>query len=455
MALLRQPDQLVNLSLQTLCKYICTLIDNSSSIKDTCTYLEHLFRDGVPQSMADIVTENLLWALDAKLTYVDKSLSKLFDIVIMPTVTRLDFCLHSLHQVPYKAFYYHWNGHIIPEVLQRLHVLQNLRVLRIFHTFDGKYTFPSSLVEFTYHNNCDKKILKQLSKCCKDLRKLDLYNSTSIGDSSVEFILKFKSLQHIDLFGTYINEKGMTELLEKLAKNKCKENVPPLKSFGCSNLTSLQFEMLMNNFSQLTSLKFARNTRCEFDLLENLKFLKSFSITDVSARDLYKIIKSVGNQLVLLHFGCDEEFDLRKLAAECITIECLHVNSATRYINVPDVKEMKRLPGLKLVKCLYANLYNSPEATCCLISTCQDVEVLEVNTDTDGCLIAETILNNPMTSLKELNWWCSGDVRDVTLKVVQHCTNLQVLRGYYVWKRRGNIKNDIPVDRNIDWFRFL
>ena len=452
MTLFRQPDQLIELSLHALSKYVCKLIDGCIdgvwNISDLCRYLQQLLKDNVPQSLVSKVTQTLLRSLDSYPAYTDK-LSELLDVLILPTVTRLNFCLDTIHKPPQKVFHYHWNGHIIPEVLQRVHRLSNLKVLRIFHTFYGEFSYPGSLLEFTYHNNCDNQILNKVTQCCEGLKKLDLYNSTLIGDSSVELILKFHFLEHIDLFGTYINEKGMTKLLQKLSANKNERNASQLKSFGCSNLTKNQFDILIRNYPELSSLKFAKNSGCcDFNFLGNLKRLKSFSISDVSAKDLDKILNTIGGQLILLHFGCDEQFDLCNLALKCTNVECLHINSVSRKI-------VSKFPEMKSVKCLYANLHYCPQAVVCLISKCHNVEVLEVNSDSDGVLISQAILTNPMRALRELNWWCSEDVRSVTLRVVQHCPNLQILRGYYVWKKYGNVSSEIPPDRSFDFQRLL
>ena len=74
MPMLRQPDQLVDLSLHALCKFVSNLIDdyieNSCSIKDICLCLECLLKDSVPLSLANRVTENLLWVLNTKLNYI-------------------------------------------------------------------------------------------------------------------------------------------------------------------------------------------------------------------------------------------------------------------------------------------------------------------------------------------------------------------------------------------------
>ena len=238
-------------------------------------------------------------------------------------------------------------------VEKRFASLNNLKVLSLNQKFHEVYSLslPSSLVEFTYAW-CDYDVLEQLSACCKCLKTLDVSCSKYIDDHCIALILTFEHLEDANVKHTQINNQGLSQLLEGLAR---KTEGPLLKRFGCDELTSMQLTFLLEQFKEIVHLDLYMVLPSvvfedSLKLLPSFKQLKSLCIKkyDIPGPELGMILDIVGSQLTLLEvFG----IDLYKLAEKCISFECLHIQSNV-HTTVESVEVLKKLPGLKSVKCL-------------------------------------------------------------------------------------------------------
>ena len=107
------------------------------------------------------------------------------------------------------------------------------------------------------------------------------------------------------------------------------------------------------------------------------------------------IIDIIGSQLRRLQV---RRVDLYKLAEKCISLECLHLE-VYEYIAVEYVEVLKKLPGLKSVKCLKL-FATHPEVVAFFVSLCRKLEVLDVefvNPDYD-MTIFNAFINEPLTA---------------------------------------------------------
>jgi hypothetical protein len=473
-----EPDWLRNLAFEALGEYVCALChqlvefshtgveeDKLDDMHQICQHLQHLLEDTIPPSMADEVTFKLLKFIDGiyKDIYlwinepqVKKILQDLVSAIIHPAVVRLDLCPDLQHEKFHHGQGSCWNF-ILPLVCNKLHMLKKLKVLRIMEQVKPflSLNLLEVLEEFTLMNVCNNELLAILLRSCKQLRKLDAEYSIHVSDEGVGTLLQFQYLEHLNVKGTYINEKAMTELLTGLARHKAShtDDAPLLKSFGCSNLTSDQFILLVNNFTNLSGLSFNRIEECNMELLKCLKHLQVFIVTEAQFTDICKVLHSIGNQLVCLHFTCYDRIDPTVIAMNCSSLQCLHIGSNTYSMTVPTPKQLALLPGFKSVQCLYLNFPNSSDMITCILSQCTSVRLVKVVVlDGSDDIIIDVLKQNPLKHLEELNWW-SYDMtplsRETAKQIVDHCPKLAVLRSQYVWRRRGNVEKLLKEVRQV------
>ena len=176
-----------------------------------------------------------------------------------------------------------------------------------------------------------------------------------------------------------------------------------LKKFGCRQLTQEQMEFLIQTFTGMVHLSLymyfpLEVYECKFNLFSSLKHLRSLCINvfDISGPYLDIILDALGSEVTHLEVP---DVDLFKLAEKCNSVECLHLTSEV-YNTVKSVDVLKKLPGLKSVKCLCVR-GRYPEVIACFVSLCQKVEVLDVYFYEPDCvgIIVNAFINEPLTAL--------------------------------------------------------
>ena len=90
-----------------------------------------------------------------------------------------------------------------------------------------------------------------------------------------------------------------------------------------------------------------------------------------------------------------------------------------------------------------------------ILCQCHNVRRVEVTVQigNDSAIVSSVLSQNSLKSLEEFNWWGSSGTlsRDIAIKLVQHCPQLQVLRGPFVWVRHGDFRELCRHAKNNLW----
>ncbi|GFG37199.1 hypothetical protein Cfor_09329 [Coptotermes formosanus] len=469
-----QPDNLINLAMEALGDYVCTLClqfmelyhkgSAHRKLEETCKLLKDLLCDTVPPSIANEVTYKLLRSLDnlyddlhdfIKEPWCEEILQILVVSVIHPAVTKLNF---GSDHLPALTYGYEWNF-IVPFVYRAIRDLSSLKQLQIgkLRCADWKNWFLSSfgvavkLEEFTFICNCDDTVLKIISESCGQLKCLNVYESIYVTDSSIDAILKFQHLVQLNVEKTNISEFGVTRLLEGFANNRvsgfgytwsCSSQ---LLSFGCSEITSSHLKLLVDKFPNLIAINLTCDRNCNVSALNRLENLKILRLSCVKFPQIEQLLVTFCNQLQCLDICDVGPINVKAIGETCSTLKCLHITSSDTS-SIPAFEEnLSPLPGFKSVTCLCLRLEYNPEMVEYVLCQCVNVRVADITiaVGNDNTIIDSVLKRNPLKYLEEFNWWTWSPCKLACLtakKIIEHCPHLLVLRGPYVWRRCGDIQ---------------
>jgi hypothetical protein len=469
-----QPASLVNLAMEALGDYVCilcfdfTALDHTDSahskFHETCKHLKELLHDSLPQSLVNDVTYTLLKSVDdlydvlhglIKEPWCQEVLQGVVSSVIHPAVTKLDFCSGDF---PDLSHGYDWNF-IVPFVCRAVGHLSNLEQLRIskLRGMDLENWTVSSmdiagkLQEFTFMFYSTDNLLKVISESCKQLKCLNVYGSLFVSDSSVSAILKFCHLIKLNVEKTSISEFGVTRLLNGLARNRASEFgyswscASQMLSFGCIEVTSSHLSLLADSFPNLTAVSLTCDRNCKLSALKRLENLNVLRLSCVKFSEIEQLMVTFGNQLQCLDICDVGPIDVRVIGETCSSLKCLHITSSDTS-SIPAFEEsLSPLPGFKSVICLCLNLEYNPEMIEYILCHCVNVRAVNVNiaVGNDNAIIDSVLKRNSLKYLEQFNWWtCSASkLSYVTAKqVVEHCPNLRILRGPYIWQRHKDMR---------------
>lgn len=469
-----QPDNLVNLALEALGDYVCTLClqfmelyhkgSVHGELEKTFKLLKTLLCDTVPPSIANEVTYKLLRSVDnlyadihdlIKEPWCEEILQVLVQSIIHPAVTKLNFGSDHLHALSYG---YEWNF-VVPFVYRAIRDLSNLKKLQIgkLRCVDWTNWFvnisgvAANLEEFTFMCNCDDNVLEVLSESCRELRCLNVYESIYVTDSSVDAILKFQHLVQLNVEKTSISEFGVTRLLNGLA-NKTASGFgytwtcsSQLLSFGCSEITSSHLNLLVDKFPNLIAINLTCDRNCNISALKRLENLKMLRLSCVKFPQIEQLLITFWNQLQCLDICDVGAINVKAIGETCTSLKCLHITSSDTS-SIPAFEEnLSPLPGFKSVNCLCLRLEYNPEMVEYILCQCVNVRVVDITiaVGNDNTIIESVLKRNPLKYLEEFNWWTWSPCKLACLtakQIIEHCPCLVVLRGPFVWQRHGDVR---------------
>jgi hypothetical protein len=308
-----------------------------------------------------------------------------------------------------------------------------------------------NLEEFTFMCNCNDTVLEAVAESCRELKCLNVCESLYVSDSSVDAILKFKHLKHLNIEKTNLSEVGVTRLLNGLTQNKasgfghmwpCSSQ---LLSFGCSEITSFHLGVLVDKFPNLTAVNLTCDRNCNLLALKRMENLKMLRLSCVKFSQIEQLLVTLGNQLQYLDICDVGSINVRVIGETCSSLKCLHITSSDTS-SIPVFEEnLSPLPGFKSVICLCLHLEYNPEMVEYVLCQCLNVRAVDVTIAVgNGNTIIDSVLKrNPLNYLEEFNWWTwsASRLTHVTARqIIEHCPNLMVLRGPYVWQRHGDVR---------------
>ncbi|XP_069671448.1 uncharacterized protein [Periplaneta americana] len=266
MPLFIQPVRLEKLSLHSFAKYlsdICVRLVNScctssASLPEalaTCQRLRCIIHDKIPYSMANRVTDEALEYLNRHCSVVKininrsssykKILQHFVNAILHPQVTELD--LIGIHIL------------IVNAVLNQIETLSQLKIFRACVNHEhGLDLFERLLLQhlpslknlkcFTVPRWSSNEIIRVLFKSAPGLTRLDVSQSRSVTDKSIDVILNFAYLQSLNVSGTGISDRGYKYLLDR------SRNCLHLQDFGLNFVDSSHILSLADCFQGLRHL---------------------------------------------------------------------------------------------------------------------------------------------------------------------------------------------------------
>ncbi|KAJ4446601.1 hypothetical protein ANN_13298 [Periplaneta americana] len=319
--------------------------------------------------------------------------------------------------------------------LQVLHIGYVVPVLR-FHMIN--MSFPKSLREFC--GKCNDKELNVIAKCCPQLMHLQLLDTDSLTDASIDSFQNFKRLETLCFGRTELSRKGFRKLIPRLMEMKSLVYLT-FRSFTVFKSSSLV--ALVNTFPDICIVGYIWDYN--FQLLLNLQQLKGLRLVAFSANfRLYFPI--FGTELVYLNINFNNEnIDLSHIILignVCKKLKCLKISA---YVCIFSENSSISLPtpGFESLVCLNTD-FDSPniltaahvKLTHYLISLCLNVKRLFVGLThfySKFDLLSKVLAVNPLISLEEIYWkyeCVNCNDSDVARLIVKMCPNLKIVSGF-------------------------
>ncbi|CAG9784467.1 unnamed protein product [Diatraea saccharalis] len=332
--------------------------------------------------------------------------------------------------------------------------------------------------------DCTDNILKCIVQNCKSIEKLDISDSISITNASVDIIVQLKLLKSIQLYRTFVSLEGFSKLLldckflEDIGRcdniGKVLEYItiiePERSQFNLKVYVSryavanhLQLAVQMCPF--IRNMTVFHNT-LQSDLmaligLQDLRELKLLSC-DFYADSVKQVLQVKGCNISSLHLEHVDQIDLNALmyiSQMCPLLESFTIYNCTLIQHTSlFTKKLEILPfrNLKRLTCV-ATCTN--EHLLFLLENCLNVEFIHIGTAvqfTDEFILK--ILNkNPLIYLKELRIMQSDFLTMISVeRIIQSCISLKVLVELESWSLltetdREHLRNYIKINNfNVD-----
>ncbi|PSN39935.1 hypothetical protein C0J52_17161 [Blattella germanica] len=380
---------LENLALERFGKYVSEILDNLieriqeistddlkfNYLRPICDFLEDFIYKNVPPRLADIVTEvtvrllMLTWKCQKQLhfdrtwkrhlqnqrgccRFCETELYRIHeDFVEISRRIAVQIAISVSHQSITSLQYdpagdYDFQMFYFEGMLRKANHLKEL-VLWNMPRFE---MFPNmKTLEFCSWGKCTDETLAMLADSAAELRYLRVTDSEeSMTDRSIDFILKFCNLTHLDISCTHISPEGKERLFEGLGfLGQNSDSIPDCRRTDdsvseprktCLNYLSLDLQpsdvnLIIEHLQELTALELVLFEECNLIPLKQLKRLVSLSIRNEGFYSAFSpvgdLIREVGARLVILRLHVHVEIDMKLIAEHCTSLKSftLSINS--------------------------------------------------------------------------------------------------------------------------------
>ncbi|KAJ9577421.1 hypothetical protein L9F63_005992 [Diploptera punctata] len=323
-----------------------TAVENFTEnyLHPTCCLLEDMVQNHIPPPLANEVTRTLMLCLIKTYNDLDKrrymlklrsdeegklrnlSLETIAEVsaaILHPSITKFQFS--RAHVVLFVGYFQirRFVNMFLRKVLNKLKVIKILR-LEVYQ-FDAQIVLEGLstmkyLEELTFWG-CSDDILEVLSDSCKNLKKLDVRNSTDVTDRSVEVIWRFKQLKYLDIINTSITSDGVSKIMSG------EHDLKVLKV----ELLSDQVEVLPRSFPNLTLIHVRFLENCSLSGWKSFEYLKCLYLSHhprISGSFIYyeELLRQVGKQLTHLKLIDMCNLNLRFVAENCPSLQYIGIH---------------------------------------------------------------------------------------------------------------------------------
>lgn len=452
----RCPDQLTGLAIDAFVKYVAGLpmrlvtLSRHTKIKEfkqnileMCRRLSVMIHYAVPPVLAREVTIKVLRALndtflEMKTTTNSNRLHTIMPevafAVIHPTVTSLECFEEKLHLTAID-YYKLRRSDLIFDVL---HKMKNLKVLNLVKGRKrglNDQDITGNLERVSFHR-CNDYDLEVLSRCCKDLKSLDVSESSQVTNQSVDSILRFRHLEELVIHSTSITRRGQRKMLRRFAEMRASSNdeASPssfLKRFACQNPRDTHIWLLTQTFQNLTSLSVTHIRNCNLTILKGLKHLSALTLKHGEFSRVKNLLAAVGRQLICLHLEQFEDLDFMFIVHTCISVRCLGLRLYTEF--PPNGSSSEHFSGRAALKypsvqCLHIGFKgrgSSDSALSCFVN----LKKLYVNCVMNSRLFGKILIREELEYLEEFLWRRPETHIDVLVQFSEQCSAIHLF-GY-------------------------
>ncbi|CAH0404775.1 unnamed protein product [Chilo suppressalis] len=468
------------------------------ALEKTVENLRLFMEYNVPWMLHDLLLTETIRALTELLEKIKKSFG--FRRAMEKIVSRMNVVVKMTEIMLTKYVTYVSVGET-PKMLRtvffsKLNLLKGLVYLNLgslsggWKTADLEGSIISSLKELhslkclVLNYDCTDNILKCIVQNCKLIESLDISDSITITNASIDIIIQLKLLKSIQLYRTSVSLEGFTKLLLncKLLEDigRCdnigkvleyvtiiapERNQFNLKVYVSRYASSNHLQLAVQMCPFIRSMTVFHNT-LQSDLmmlidLQDLRELKLLSC-DFYADNVKQVLQVKGCNISALHLEHVDQIDLNALmyiSQMCPLLESFTIYNCTLIQHTSlFTKKLEILPfrNLKRLTCV-ATCTN--EQLLFILENCLNVEYIHIGTAiqfTDEFLLQ--ILNkNPLIYLKELRIMQSDFLTMVSAEtIIRSCLSLEILVELESWNLlsdsdRDHIKNHIKINNlNID-----
>ncbi|PNF32621.1 hypothetical protein B7P43_G17931 [Cryptotermes secundus] len=452
----RCPDQLSDLAIDAFVKYVAGLPTRlvalsrltkikefKQNIQEMCRCLAVMIQNAVPPVLAREVTIKVLQALndtflEMKTTANSKWLHRIMPevafAVIHPTVTSLECFEEKLH--PTTIDYYKLRRSDL--IFHDLHKMKNLKVLNLVKWHkrglnDQDITGNLERVSFHGCHDCD---LEVLSRCCKDLKSLDISYSSQVTNRSVDSILRFQHLEELTIHSTSITRRGQRKMLRRFAEMRMlgnDESSPSafLKRFACQNPRDTHIWLLTETFQNLTSLSVTRIRNCNLNALKRLKHLSALTLKHGDFSHVEELLAAIGRQLISLHLELIEDLNFMFIVRTCISVRCLGLLLYTEF--PPSGSCSEHFSGVAAleypsVRCLHIG-FKGRHSCDSALSYFVNLKKLYVNCAMNSRLFGKILTREELKYLEEFVWHRPETHTDALVQFSEQCSAIYLF-GY-------------------------
>ncbi|PSN33330.1 hypothetical protein C0J52_28219 [Blattella germanica] len=272
-------------------------------IEAECRKLKDFIHKGIPFVVANSVTQHLLRKLDDSPAYSRELMTSNSEKKIIRTFVHI--ALHPETTVLEITWHWRYVGDVVHFVMGHLSELKTFKIIQT-ECFDGENVMFSAakclhsfmnLEHLTLQGKCTDELLHVISTKCTKLKHFDICGSELVSDRSIDFIVRFKDLQTLDVTHTGLSDDGRTQILIRLSENENKS----LKSYACNHISNSEMSVLVNRFPNLITLsvRFVNINIC-LDRLQGLNHLEVFKTDNYMQHFHTPLIEIVGKNLVEL-----------------------------------------------------------------------------------------------------------------------------------------------------------
>ena len=320
-----------------------------------------MLHSSLPESIADEVKVRILREYEKAYIEVSKCFdfesdlykdiaTEIFIAILHPSVSKIQCVEYTCHPNPMDGFKMRYSD-LVYDAIRKL---KNIRVLRISdaiyfnkrHELGGCYddSITETLEEFCSGMSSNREI-RTLCSQCKNLKILDIGNSSDVYEESVCHILNMKNLEELDVHYTSIYRKGFEKLLNGLASTKHSNGKLAsecLKKLICEKLSHEQVVLVSCKFCNLVNL----TLYAEGDLipLKSLRSLKYFHVSVKCFKYLKELLCYIGSQLVCFKMKDIPDTDLHHVAETCVSLNCLHLENSPSIENISTKSKIFSVP---------------------------------------------------------------------------------------------------------------